>query len=169
MKKSILCLIVLLLIIFMIGYSNNQTFNDVTSMEAKTANELDIEQISIFDLQDVDEYRFVGYTFDNHLGFAVFKQDENGDYIFEIAKKADKMISRAKDIFYDYHISYWIVLSNNENLNTIQRKIKYKSDSNEEITTLEVTECPSINVLKFRNEDHEGEYNFYDVKGNLIQ
>jgi len=168
MKKGIFSSILFLLIIFMIGCSDSQIFNDVTSMEDKIAKELDIEQVSIFGLKDIDEYRFVGYIA-NQQGFAVFKQNENGDYIFDFVKKADRMISRTKDITYDNYASYWVVLNNNENLNTIQRKIKYKSDSVDEIINLEVTEYPSISVLKFRHEDHEAEYNFYDSKGRLIQ
>lgn len=169
MKKGILSLIVLLLITFMAGCSYNQTFNDVNPMEAKIAKELDIEQVSIFDLQDIDEYRFVGYTYDNHYGFAAFKQNENGNYIFNYVKKPHKMIPAAKDIAYDNHILYWIVVNNNKNLKTIEFKIKYKSDSSEEIITREVTDCPSISVVKLPTKDFGGEYNFYDDKGNLIK
>ncbi len=169
MKKGIFSSVLFLLIIFMIGCSDSQTFNDVTLMEAKIAKELAVERVSIFDLKDIDEYRFVGYTFANQQGFAVFKKNENEDYIFDFIKKADRMISRAKDITYDHYASYWVVLNNNENLNTIQRKIKYKSESVDEIINLEVTKYPSISVLKFRPEDHEAEYNFYDSKGSLIQ
>ncbi|MGI5852461.1 MAG: hypothetical protein ACOX77_10210, partial [Caldicoprobacterales bacterium] len=91
MKKGILILIAVGLIIFIIGNLSNQTFDDAASVEAKIAKELDIEQVSIFDLQDIDEYRFVGYTHDNSHGFATFKQKENGGYIFDYVKKLHKM------------------------------------------------------------------------------
>jgi hypothetical protein len=129
------------------------------------------KEVSAFGLQDIDEYRFVGYTFDNHYGFAIFKLNENGDYIFERVKKADKMIPRALDIVVDYHNDYWIAISNNENLNTIQFKTKDKSNSNDKVITVEVTDCPSISVIKLPYEDYfeSGEYNFYDDISNLIK
>lgn len=169
MKKGILILIVIGLIIFIIGYLNNQTFNDPASMEAKISKELDIELVSIFDLQDIDEYRFVGYTYDNHHGFAAFKQNNNGDYIFSYVKKPHKMIPAAENIAYDHHVLYWIVVNNNKNLKTVELKIKYQPDSKEEIITREVTEYPSISVVKLPTRDFEAEYNFYDKKGNLIE
>lgn len=169
MKKSILSLIVFLQVIFMFGCSNNQTFNDVTSMEVKIAKELDTEQVSIFDLQDIDEYRFVGYTFDNNQGYAVFKQNEKGNFIFDYIKNSDRMISRAENIFNDNHILYWIVVSTNENLNTIELKIDLENSSDDEIITIEVEDNPSINVIKLPEKNFGGEYNFYDDKGNLIK
>jgi hypothetical protein len=171
MKRSIIISIVLLLVILLIGCSKNQTFNDTKSMETKIAKELNTKEVSAFGLHDIDKYRFVGYTFDNHYGFAIFKLNENGDYIFERVKKADKMIPRALGIVVDYHNDYWIAISNNENLNTIQFKTKDKSNSNDKIITVEVTDCPSISVIKLPYEDYfeSGEYNFYDDKSNLIK
>lgn len=169
MKKGILILIVIGMIIFFIGYLNNETFNDPASMEAKISKELDIEKVSIFDLQDIEEYRFVGYTYDNNHGFATFKQNDNGDYIFSYLKKPHKIIPAAKDIAYDYHALYWIVVNNNKNLKTVEVKIKYQSDSKEEIITGEVTKYPSISIVKLPTRDFEAEYNFYDKKGNLIE
>jgi hypothetical protein len=117
----------------------------------------------------VGDYRFVGYTSNNQQGYAAFKLNENGDYVFDILKKTDKMISRARDIYNDSHISYWIVLNNNKDLNTIQWKIKYNSGTGDEIKTIEVTDCPGISILKLPEGDYTGEYNFYDNKGNLIK
>lgn len=171
MKRSIIISIVPLLVIFLIGCSKNQTFNDTKSMETKIAKELNIKEVSTFGLQDIDEYRFVGYTFDNHYGYAAFKRNENGDYIFDYVKKADKMTPRALDIAIDYHSDYWVAVSNNENLKTIKFKIKDKSSSNDEIINLEVTGNPSISVVKLPYENYfeSGEYNFYDDKSNLIK
>ena len=169
MKKSIVIAIVLLVVTFLISFLKNQTFNDTKSMETKIAKELNTKEVSIFGLQDNDKYRFIGFTFNNDYGFAVFKQNENGDYIFERIKKADRMIPRALDIVVAYHDDYWIALSNNKNLNTIKFKIMDKLNSDEKIITVEVTDNPSISVIKLPNEDYNGEYNFYDDKSYLIK
>ncbi|MDF2542424.1 MAG: hypothetical protein K0S47_2142 [Herbinix sp.] len=169
MKRRIIVLGLFLAIIVFLSLLCNQTYPDVSSMEKKIAKELDIDQVSIFVQQDVDDYRFVGYVSDRDQGFAVFKQNKNGDYTFEYVKKEDKMISRVKDIFYDYYASYWVVVSHNENLKTIESRIKYNTDSIDEIIKLEVTDNPSISISKLPEKDYEVEYCFYDKEGNLIQ
>ena len=154
------------LILFLNSCSNNQTYNDIESVESKISKELDIRQVSVFGLKDIEEYRFIGYKYNNSHGYAVFSQNENGDYNFDCVTKADKMIPRALDIKIHYYGDYWIAVINNNNLKTISFTI-----DDEETFDIEITDYPSICVIKLPYEDYfeTAEYNFYDSEGVLIK
>lgn len=147
----------------------SQTFNDVPAMESKIAKELDIELVSIFDIKDIDEYRFVGYTYENKLGFACFKQNKERGYEFEYLRDTDRMRSRSENIFYLPVSWHMIFLNNNENLHTIKRKTTYKFDSSEELEVIEVTGSPSIIIFDLIRGSHKSEYTYYDDNGDLIE
>lgn len=78
MIKRILVLVVFLLVIVSIVYYNNVSFNNTPSMEVEIERRLKVEDVSIFGLQDMDEYRFAGYTSNHSQGYAVFKQNKKG-------------------------------------------------------------------------------------------
>ncbi len=169
MKKCLPVLLVIIMLILLSGCLGGQTYSDVPSMEKKIAKELDAEQVSAFDVQDIGVYRFVGYTFDSQYSFAVFKQNDKGDYTFDYVKKPENLVPRAENIGVGYHSIYWIAVSSNESLDTIKFEIDAQSDFNDKIITLEITENPSISVIELPDENYQGEYNFYDGQGNLIK
>lgn len=172
MKKLLslaVLLLVLILLFFLTDCAKTQTFPDVPSMEKKIAKELNAAQVSVFDMQDIGGYRIVGYAADTDCSFAVFKQNEKGKYTFDFVKKAEKLIKRAENIGVGYHDTYWIAVSGNPALRTIRFEIDSRSGVKYETVTLDVVENPSIRIIEMPTENFEGEYNFYDGEGNLIQ
>lgn len=176
MKKMLLLsgsvlLLILFIIVFIFGYLKyNQTFNDVASMKTKIAKELETEQVSIFDIQGAEGHRLVGYTFDNKQGYAVFEQNEDGDYQYEYVRNTERMRSRNKDIYYyPSFLFHRVILNNNEDLRTIEFIINFKSNSTEEIKTIEINDHPSLIIFEKPNRSHHLKMNFYDGKGNLIE
>ncbi len=162
-----------LLILLVVGIAilwPNPTFNDVPAMQAKVAKEVGREQVTIFQVEEIDEYRFVGYSFDAQYGFAVFKQNDAGNYVYDHAYKRDNLIYRVEDIGVGHHANYWIAVSGNPALSTVQFSMEYNSgDKQDELITKQITECPSLSVIKLPEENFGGEYSFYDRDGNLIK
>lgn len=169
MYKRILVMVAFLLVIVSIVYYSNISFNDTPSMEAEIERRLKVDEVSIFDLQDMDEYRFAGYTYNHSQGYAVFKQNKKGDFLFEFASTSDRMISRAENIFNDTYISYWIVLSINEDLHSIEFKYNFDQGTYDKVIKTDVVDHPSINVMKWPEFNFAGEYLFYDIQGNVIR
>src|SRR5690625_771344 len=115
--------ITLLIALFLFGYLKpNRTYNDLSAMENKIAKELDASQVSIFDTQEKDEYRIVGYTADSILGFAYFELNEDEDYEYVFVKSRNEMRSVADHIYHDFMSPHEVFLSNNEALHNNQTK-----------------------------------------------
>lgn len=79
------------------------------------------------------------------------------------------MISRAENIFNDTYISYWIVLSTNEDLHSIEFKFNFDQGTDDKVIMTDVVDHPSINVMKWPEVNFAGEYLFYDIHGNVIR
>lgn len=161
-------MLLLFLVLALAQVLRSQVLQNMPDMQARIAQELDVQAVSVFDVRDAGNYRFAGYTADGQYGFAVFERVKNGGYLFRHAKPADRMISRAKDISYDYHGGYWIIVSRNASLSTIQAEIRYESGAPSETVARRVTKNPSITVVETPSTNYSAEYSFIDKDGNAI-
>lgn len=168
-KRSILGLLVLVVVAIAFFWPD-PIYNDVASMQAKIAKELGRKQVSIFKVEDTDEFRFVGYSFDARYGYAVFKLNEDGNYAYDHVYKPDNLIYRAEDIGVGQHSIYWVAVSGNPALSTVKFQIEYESASkDDELVTVQIAECPSMSVIKLPEVKWSGQYTFHDSAGNLIK
>ena len=142
-------------------------FKDDAAMACAIAKDLCVKKVDIFACQDVDDLRFVGFTYGEKKSFAVFKKSRRG-YTLDYIKKPDKMLQRGCDICVGYRSPYWVVLSHNEDLEKIEIIVYGKTNKENQVYLLEVKNCPSINVVRVNNLIYGWEYKFYDKDGKQI-
>ncbi len=157
------CILVLLL-------SACASLDTVEKMEEAIAKELEVPSVTSFAVEDVGNFRFIGYKNENAYSFAVFSKVSDNGWQLEKVFRSDKLLKRGDDIFVAYYRDCWIAVSTNPHLDHVEWTGDFQAN-------VSVDTSPALIVLDQSHyyasvnspSESFAEYLFYDSDGNIIQ